>query len=148
MAAVAADTSFLFSLYGRDAHTAKALATVLRLGVPLTLTALNEFELQNAVRFAVFRGLLARDQADLILEAFASDLAGGRLVMNATNLSLVIEEAKRLSASYTEQAGHRSFDLLHVAAALHLSARAFLSFDDRQRSLAAKSGLKVLPASI
>ena len=47
--------------------------------------------------------------------------------MDATNLSLVIEEAKRLSADHTESAGHRSFDLLHGAAALHLSARAFRS---------------------
>ena len=41
--------------------------------------------------------------------------------------------------------GHRSLDVLHVATALHLGAREFLTFDANQRKLAAAEKLKVKP---
>jgi predicted nucleic acid-binding protein len=41
--------------------------------------------------------------------------------------------------------GTRSLDVLHVAAASLLGALQFVSFDRRQRSLAFKAGLKILP---
>jgi predicted nucleic acid-binding protein len=36
-------------------------------------------------------------------------------------------------------------DTLHVATALHLGAKEFLTFDARQSKLAAAEGLKVVP---
>jgi predicted nucleic acid-binding protein len=39
----------------------------------------------------------------------------------------------------------RSFDILHVAAALELGATKFWSFDDRQKRLAEEVGLRVNP---
>ena len=142
---VCCDTSFLFSLYGRDAHTVRALAAVSKLGEPLTLTLLTDYELRNAVRFAVFRQVLNAAAAASILAAYDADLATGRLLVNPANLTLVLHEAKRLSAAHTEAGGHRSFDILHVAAASSLAAQSFLSFDARQRSLAQAAGLTVLP---
>jgi predicted nucleic acid-binding protein len=41
--------------------------------------------------------------------------------------------------------GHRSLDVLHVATALHLGAREFLTFDANQRKLALAENLKVKP---
>jgi hypothetical protein len=41
--------------------------------------------------------------------------------------------------------GVRSLDILHVAIAMSLGARTFLSFDDRQRALATRAGLTVVP---
>jgi hypothetical protein len=41
--------------------------------------------------------------------------------------------------------GSRSFDLLHIATALHWQAAVFLSFDGLQREVAAAEGLAVLP---
>jgi predicted nucleic acid-binding protein len=41
--------------------------------------------------------------------------------------------------------GHRAFDVLHVATALHLGVRDFLSFDAGQRRLATNTKLKVKP---
>jgi predicted nucleic acid-binding protein len=144
MVAACCDTSFLFSLYGRDAHTTRALAIVTKLGQPLTLTLLNEYELLNAVRFAIFRQVLPAAAGASIIAAFAADMATGRLVTDRANLTLVLEEAKRLSAVYTQTAGHRSFDVLHVAAASHLAAETFLSFDANQRALAKSVGLKLM----
>jgi hypothetical protein len=41
--------------------------------------------------------------------------------------------------------GHRAFAILHVAAALHLGASEFLTFDTNQRKLATTAGLKLGP---
>jgi len=46
-----------------------------------------------------------------------------------------------LSACPTE--GHRDFDVLHVATALHLGASEFLTFDANQKRLAQAEGLVV-----
>ena len=135
------DTSFLFSLYGNDTHTAKALALVRRRRDPLTLTVLNEYELGNALRFAEFRRLLPPGKAAEYLADFAADIAAGILVVSVCNLAAVLTEATRLSARYTTAGGHRSFDILHVAAAVHLDADEFLTFDANQKRLASAAGL-------
>ena len=49
------------------------------------------------------------------------------------------------SSIYTLTGGHRAFDILHIAAALQLGAKEFLTFDQNQRKLAAKAGLKIGP---
>jgi predicted nucleic acid-binding protein len=51
------------------------------------------------------------------------------------------ETAENLSETDTAKLGVRTLDLLHVAAALNLSATAFLSFDARQFALAMAAGL-------
>jgi predicted nucleic acid-binding protein len=139
------DTSFLFSLYGRDANTPRAAAEVVQVGSPLTVTVLGEYELLNAVRFAAFRGLLPASGAGAIIAAFEADLVAGRLVIERSNLAQIVSEAKRLSALHTAAGGHRSFDILHVATAVLLTAEAFNTFDANQRALAVAAGLKVRP---
>jgi predicted nucleic acid-binding protein len=144
-APVCCDTSFLFSLYGRDGNTTRATAAAKRADQPVTLTAFNEFELLNAIHLAVFRQVLPPSEGTTIIAAFESDLANGNLVMANCNLSQVLTEAKRLSVINTPTGGYRSFDILHVAAAVQLSAKTFFSFDDNQRTLAQTVGLKVQP---
>jgi predicted nucleic acid-binding protein len=39
--------------------------------------------------------------------------------------------------------GHRVFDILHIATALHLGAAEFLTFDAHQKQLAGAEGLHV-----
>ena len=53
--------------------------------------------------------------------------------------------ADRLRAEYTPVLGVRSLDILHVAIALSLHAKTFLTFDDRQRALAVQAGLIIVP---
>lgn len=142
---VCCDTSFLFSLYGRDAHTPGALALMARLGEPLAVTPLNAFELRNAVRFAVFRRALPSRAAGEILGAFDADLNAGRLEARPADLESVVVEANRLSQARTEAGGHRAFDILQVAAAAQLSAALFLTFDTNHRPLARVAGLVALP---
>jgi len=138
-----ADTSFLFSLYGNDCHTPKSIQWVSSQAHPLTLSTLNEYELGNALRFAEFRGMIEPGEAARYWADFEADCTCGRLRVEICNLAEIIEEAKRLSASYTLLAGHRGFDILHVAAARIMGARQFLTYDKNQKTLAEAKGLKV-----
>jgi len=140
---ICADTSFLFSLYGNDGNTPRAVAWVKSLRTPLTLSALNEFELGNALRFAEFRKGIDPGEAALCWAHFEADCAGGRLTISICNLADVVDEAKRLSATHTLCGGHRGFDILHVACALRIKATHFLTFDTNQKRLAQAEGLKV-----
>jgi len=142
---VCCDTSFLFALYGSDLYTAKALAYVRKLTQPLTLSILNEFELENALRFAGWRKLFSAVQIINFFNAFEMDRKSGRLVVIPCNLAAVLTEARRLSTAHTLAGGHRSFDILHVATALKCGAGEFLSFDTNQRKLARAEGLKLNP---
>jgi hypothetical protein len=110
---------------------------------PLTLTSLGEYELGNALRFAEFRNAIAVGEATLFWAQFEADRASGRLQIQVCNLAHVVDEAKRLSATYTLTGGHRGFDILHVATALILKAQHFLTFDGNQKKLAIAEGLTV-----
>lgn len=138
-----ADTSFLFSLYGNDVNTPRAVVWVRGQREALTLTVLNEYELANALRFAEFRGGIGAGEAALFWSQFEADRASGRLLVELCNLADVVEEAKRLSATHTLKGGHRGFDVLHVAASLRLKAKQFLTFDANQKKLAQAEGLVV-----
>jgi predicted nucleic acid-binding protein len=140
---VAADTSFLFSLYGNDVHTDKAVAWLQKESTALTLTALNEFELGNALRFAEFKSFLPSGNAELFWQDYLEDKRQARIMVDFCNLAEVIDQAKRLSSLWTLENGHRSFDILHVASARILQASHFLTFDQNQTRLARKCGMKV-----
>ena len=109
------------------------------------LSPFHQYELPNAVRLSVFRGLRDAAAGETILAAFEADLASGYFALPTCNLASVLIEARRLSASHTMTGGHRAFDILHVAAALHLGASEFLTFDTNQRKLATTVGLKPGP---
>jgi predicted nucleic acid-binding protein len=140
---ICADTSFLFSLYGNDTHSRGAVSWVAVEGSPITITALNEFELANAMRFSEFRKAIGPGEAALFLADVEADVKAGRLRSAVCNLASVIEEAKRLSSTHTLSEGHRSFDIVHVAAALVLKADLFLTFDLKQKQLAEAEGIQV-----
>lgn len=141
---VSADTSFLFSLYGDDAHSEDAVAEVEKLGRPIRVSSLGRFELSNAFRFAASRGFIDEAEADGFLVDFSRDCEAERIVVPPCNLANVVGRAELLSAKYRGQ-GHRSFDILLVAAALEIEADRFLSFDTQQRRLAQAEGLDVGP---
>jgi hypothetical protein len=140
------DTSFLVSAYVRDANSAK-VAAVLKTGRgPLLCTPLVEIEMRNAVRLCTFRGELTAAQCRAVLRDIDTDQAAGVLWSPPFPWEEVWREAELLGSAFTARLGTRSLDLLHVAAARVLGARAFYSFDRRQVRLAADAGLKALPA--
>jgi predicted nucleic acid-binding protein len=140
---VCCDTSFLFSIYGNDIHTEKALAFRDHQAAVVFLSPLNGYELLNALRLAGFRRLLSAEEVRTRITRFEKDVAGGQWGDLPCNLADVLRESARLSKERTLEGGHRSFDILHVAAARVMGAQDFLTFDANQRRLAESEGLKV-----
>lgn len=137
-----ADTGFLCSLYAPDAHSAVAIARMRRQALPLPFTWLHQLELRNAFRLRVFRREITAPQRDASLNAVLADLAAGVLAVAALDHAALTIEAERLSTRHSERLGTRSFDILHVAAALVLGYPRFVTFDRRQRALALAAGLR------
>jgi predicted nucleic acid-binding protein len=109
----------------------------------LTISQLNEFELEQALQLAIFRKTISPALAARAEAALQADLLSGRALRISCNLSAVLQHARRLSRAHTAKTGDRSFDILHVAAALELSAGEFLSFDAQQCQLARAEMLNV-----
>jgi predicted nucleic acid-binding protein len=138
-----ADTGLLCSLYAPDVHTARAIACLGKQVQPLPIVWLHQLEVRNALRLRVFRREITGTQRDNSLNALLADLANGVLVTASPPLTAVLTEAERLGALHSETFGTRSLDILHVAAAIVLGSREFLTFDHRQASLARAAGLIV-----
>jgi len=118
---------------------------------PLHVTALLAYEFRQSLRFQVWRRAaspregVAPADAQAALSQFEADLKNGIAVLAPCNFRDVFRRADDLSTRHTISGGHRSFDVLHVATALHLEARDFLTFDANQHKLAAAEKLKVKP---
>ncbi len=142
---ICADTSFLVSYYGHDTNSTAAIEAGMERADPISLTVLNEFELENTLRCAAFTKAITHADAHARLAAITADITEGNLDPVVVNLGVVLREARRLSARYSVGGGHRGFDILHIAAAVVLGAKEFLSFDKNQRKLAKAAGLRVGP---
>ncbi len=140
---VAADTSFLFSLYGNDLHSPLAVSWSSRNTRAVFISEFNRFELINALRFAECRKTIPVGAAMRYASLFATDLRAGRLIERKCSLADILAEAFQLSATHTLTGGHRAFDILHVAAARIMGATHFLTFDANQRRLAAGAGFEL-----
>jgi len=145
MSLVCCDTSFLYSLYSRDSLTQQAVALSMQLRQPLTVSILNEFELENAIRVSIFRKTIDSIVAAGMFADYTTDKRLGKIDLNICDLSEILAQAKGLSRAHTEGGGHRAYDILHVAAALRLGATEFLSFDVNRRKLGKAVGLKIRP---
>ena len=145
------DTSFLCAFYLKQSNSQAAAAHAATMKEPLHVTALLAYEFRQSLRFQVWRRAahpregVALPDAQAALNQFETDLANGVAVPAPCNFQDVFHRAEALSARHTISAGHRSFDVLHVATALHLGAREFLTFDVKQRKLAAAEKLRVKP---
>ncbi len=145
-----ADTSFLCSVYRRQEHTSRALAQRKAMGEPLHFTSLLEFEFLQAVELQVWlhsqdrtKGY-SRGEADRMIADWESDVATGINVLVPFDMSAVLRLSRVLSGQATAKGGHRTLDIFHVATAVHLGARRFLTFDVRQRVLAVHAGLELV----
>lgn len=139
------DTSFLFSIYVPQEHTARAAAHFAAMQEPLQLTSLNRFELVNAIHLALFRKTILTKHAQAALALAEDDLATGAAVLVPCDWAAVHGRALQIAMQHSGKGGHRGFDILHVATALELGAKEFLTFDAQQGKLAKAAGLKVKP---
>jgi predicted nucleic acid-binding protein len=145
------DTSFLCAIYRQQDNSPRAAAYFKAMPEALHVSGLLLYEFRQSVRFQVW--LHARDKTkghpqadcDRALADLQTDLNTGALVVATADWPDVHRLAETLSKRHTIAGGHRSLDALHVATALHLGAREFLTFDANQRKLAAAEQLKVKP---
>ncbi len=145
-----ADTSFLCSVYRTQEHSTLADAQREAMGEPLHFTSLLEFEFLQAVELQVWlhsqdkRKGYSRGEADRMIADWESDVATGINVLVPFDMSAVLRLSRVLSSQATAKGGHRTLDIFHVATAVHLGARRFLTFDVRQRALAVRAGLELV----
>ena len=140
-----ADTSFLLALYREQGASPQANAIIQRVVAPLPLTPLVFLELRNGLNLARFRGEIDADTRNAAWAHIQQDIHDGVLAHVVPATAAVYERAAELSDRYGPSIGVRTLDVLHVAAALALGSNMLLSLDQRQRALAAKAGLAVVP---
>jgi predicted nucleic acid-binding protein len=141
----------LCALYVQQDNSPAAAACFKAMPEALHVSSLLLYEFRQSVRFQIW--LHGRDKsrgyaetiADASLAKLEANMDAGAVVLVTADWADVFRLAETLSKRHTIAAGHRSLDVLHVATALHLGAREFLTFDANQRKLAAAEKLKVKP---
>lgn len=143
------DTSFLGALYlpgEKFEPVARKLASAFT--EPMAFPWLSELELCNSVYRGAGRRIFSRRVCTGILRQIAQDKAAGLLFSCTLELQPHFRKAMELSKQFTPTCLCRSLDVLHVAAACLLGVGELVSFDTRQRELAASAGLKLLPETL
>jgi predicted nucleic acid-binding protein len=138
------DPSGLARLYIHQASSREMSVWRSRISGPLAVTHHGRTEIINAICRAVFLGHLTEDAASEALGDLASDFAEGRLQQAEILWRAALNRAAELGQRHTPKLGTRPLDVLHVACALELNSRYFLTFDQRQRMLASAVGLKTI----
>lgn len=143
------DTSFLCALYRLQVNSSVAAAYFTAMPGALEVTTLLLYEFRQSVRFQVrlqrldpSKGYSSREGTKMLAD-LKSDLVSGAVLTVPAPWPLVHGAAERLSELYTDANGHRAMDILHVATAIELGAKEFLTFDANQKKLAGAEGLQV-----
>jgi predicted nucleic acid-binding protein len=110
----------------------------------LPITRFGHAELINAVALARFRRHIAVEEFSGALTHISTDFADGDLRFVDLLWRAALDRAAEISRQYVPDLGARSQDVLHVASALELNVRQFVTYDERQAKLAEACGLKVL----
>jgi len=144
-----ADTSTIVKSYLDEPGSAEADNVLRGLGETLAYTPLHEVEVPNAIYLKHFRGEMSEEQERAVLDELRSDLRRGLLRRpDFLDLRKVFVRAAVLAEKHSRHTGTRSLDLLHVAAALECGSADFVSYDERQRKVAAAEGLRVMPRTL
>jgi predicted nucleic acid-binding protein len=115
---------------------------------PLHVSRLLLWEFRQSVRFQAFRHSRNRQvgyslhEAECMIAKLSEHMESGRVIMVNCDFINILVTGERISKAHTFAGGHRSFDILHIATAIDLDAKEFLSFDANQIELAAAKGLK------
>lgn len=138
------DTSALLKLYVREQGSDAVQSRIASQEHPLPIWEIQEAELINALHLKVFWNEITRAQAAGQIELFQDRRKRGLYVFPEIDRNSLMQRFLHLSAE-TPRLGCRTMDILHVACALEINANTFLSFDERQNSLAAHAGLNLAP---
>lgn len=138
------DPSALLKLYVHEPESAAMSTWRRRTKGALPLTEHGRLEIVNGICLAAFRRAISGEALSDALASFDEDLASGRYVHADILWRATMRRACDISRTHTPTLGCRSLDVLHVATALELGLRDFVTFDRRQQQLARATGLKLL----
>jgi predicted nucleic acid-binding protein len=142
--AIYADPSALLKLYVREPQSRAVIAWRTKISFPLAITHHGRLELINGIGLAAHRGFITEEMHAAALAALDDDFERGRYTQADLLWRATLKRATEISRRFTRALGCRSLDVLHVASALELDMRVFVTFDVRQRQLAHALKLKVL----
>ena len=137
-----ADASAVLKLYLHEPESRAMAAWRARLRGPLPITLFGRVEIVNGIGLALARGFLSQSVHKAALTALDDDCAQGRVVLADISWGVALRLADEISRKRTPALACRTLDILHVASAVTLNCRHFLTFDARQRKLAEATGLK------
>ncbi|MBC7369607.1 MAG: type II toxin-antitoxin system VapC family toxin [Undibacterium sp.] len=138
------DTSVLMRWYILETGSKAAVALRTRYAPPIPLSPFHRVELTAACRLKVFRRGLGNMAATQAIMDFQSEVEAGLFEAVELSTSALCKRAEFLADSYPDQLGVRSLDIWHVATALELKCREFITADARQGELAKACRLKVI----
>lgn len=140
-----ADSSFIVSLYIPEPdRTAAAVAYMHTVREALPFTQQHRLEVRNAIRLLVWSKRISTADRQGAFKEIEGDLDGEVfLVHSAIDHTETYRRADKIGGSHNEGIGCRAADLFHVAAALELGCKAFLTFDLKQRQFAQACGMAV-----
>jgi predicted nucleic acid-binding protein len=142
------DPSALLKLYLHEPESHKMASWRAKTRGPLAITHHGRVELENGIALAAHRRLIDEGTYRATIADMDDDFGQGRYVQADLLWRAALKRASELSREHTRTLGTRSLDVLHVACALELGLRTFVTFDARQQSLVSAVGLKLLvPAS-
>lgn len=138
-----ADPSALLKLYLHERESHSMAVWRAKATGPLTVTHHGRVELVNGIALAAHRKLIDERAFTGALAALDDDFEQGRYVQASLLWRAALKRAGELSRQHSRTLGTRSLDVLHVASALELGFRTFISFDTRQQNLVNAVGLKL-----
>src|SRR5829696_3866073 len=121
------DSAIIVKLYVQEATSPDAIRLVGGYATPYALTHWQALEVKNAIRLKSFRGEITRAESNLSIMAFEQDIATGRWQRSTYAVATIEQKADELSAIHSAILGSRTLDIIHVAAALVLNAKEFIT---------------------
>ncbi len=143
-----ADPSALLKLYLHERESAGMSAWRAKIKGPLPITHHGRVEVANGICLAAHRGEITPEALADTLASFEEDFTMGFYRQADLLWRATLNRAASLSCAYSAKLGTRSLDVLHVASALELELRCFVTFDSRQQKLACAVGLKLIAPGI
>lgn len=141
------DTSFLVSYLNEDDANHKAARNLVEKwdSHDFVVCEVHLLELPAALRAATHRTKdpVPAHVARRVINRFDRAVNGKLFLRKPVEMSESVGMARSLGDSHGWEKRHTTFDLWHLAAAWSLSAGVFLTFDERQGSIAAFLGMTI-----
>lgn len=137
------DTSVIMKLYIKEKYSRKVSHWLRENGEAIPLTNFHTLEFLNALHLKQFRREISHIQIQQVLSKFDEHQGKGVYYHPQINWTETLGYAHDLVQKHTSKTGSRTLDILHVASALAIKAKRFLTLDGRQSQLASLAGLQI-----